>query len=45
MVKPDINHDAAKSFKGYTIVSCGTLQRELNHLKNKGFLDADREKK
>jgi hypothetical protein len=42
MVKSDIHHNAAKSFKGYTIVSCGTLQRELNYLKNTGFLDADR---
>jgi len=30
------------SFKGYTIVSCGTLRRELNHLKDTSFLDADK---
>jgi hypothetical protein len=30
------------SFKGYSIVSCGTLRRELNHLHNDGFLDADK---
>ncbi len=30
------------SFKGYTIVSCGTLRRELNYLKDTGFLDADK---
>ena len=29
------------SFKGHTIVACGTLRRELNHLHNIGFLDAD----
>jgi len=29
-------------FQGYTIVSCGTLRRELNYLKASGFLDADR---
>jgi len=31
-----------KSFKGYTIVSCGTLRGELNYLKDTGFLDAQR---
>jgi len=30
------------SFKGYSVVSCGTLRRELDHLNNDGFLDADR---
>jgi hypothetical protein len=30
------------SFKGYSIVSCGILHRELNYLKNLGFLDADK---
>lgn len=30
------------SFKGYSIVCCGTLRRELNHLRNDGFLDADK---
>jgi len=30
------------SFKGWTIVSCGTLRRELNHLRDNGFLDADK---
>jgi hypothetical protein len=30
------------SFKGYSVVSCGTLRRELNHLYNNGFLDADK---
>ncbi|RKY27916.1 MAG: hypothetical protein DRP61_02990 [Candidatus Omnitrophota bacterium] len=29
-------------FKGYSIVSCATLHRELNYLKDAGFLDADR---
>jgi len=30
------------SFKGYTIVSCGTLRRELGYLKDTNFLDADK---
>jgi precorrin-6B methylase 2 len=30
------------SFEGYTLVSCGTLSPELNHLRKIGFLDADR---
>jgi len=30
------------SFAGYSIVSCGILHRELNYLRNIGFLDADR---
>jgi len=30
------------SFKGYTVVSCGTLRRELNYLRDTGFLDADK---
>jgi len=30
------------SFEGYTIVSCGTLRRELNYLKDISFLDADK---
>jgi len=30
------------SFRGYTIVSCGTLSPELNYLKDEGFLDADK---
>jgi len=30
------------SFKGYAIVSCGTLRRELNYLKDIHFLDADK---
>ena len=29
-------------FKGYSVVSCGTLRPELNHLRDEGFLDADR---
>jgi hypothetical protein len=29
------------SFKGYTIVSCGILHRELKYLTDIGFLDAD----
>ena len=29
-------------FKGYSVVSCGTLRRELNHLKETGFLNADK---
>jgi hypothetical protein len=28
------------SFQDYVIVACGTLNMELNHLKNSGFLDA-----
>jgi len=34
-----VNHT---SFKGYAIVSCGTLRRELNYLKDTGFLDANK---
>jgi hypothetical protein len=30
------------SFKGYTVVSCGILHRELNYLENIGFLNADK---
>jgi len=30
------------SFKGYTIVSCGTLRKELNYLEDTQFLDADK---
>lgn len=30
------------SFKGYAIVSCGTLHPELDYLRESGFLDADR---
>lgn len=30
------------SFEGYSIVSCGTLSLELNHLKAIGFLNADK---
>ncbi|MBN1384833.1 MAG: DUF1638 domain-containing protein [Elusimicrobia bacterium] len=30
------------SFKGYTIVSCGTLSPELNYLSETGFLNADK---
>ena len=30
------------SFKGISIVSCGTLKSELEHLKNTHFLDADK---
>ena len=29
------------TFKGYSIVSCGTLREELNYLKGTGFLNAD----
>ena len=29
-------------FKGYVIVSCGTLRPELNYLRDSGFLNADR---
>ena len=29
-------------FKGYAIVSCGTLRPELNYLKGSGFLNADK---
>jgi SAM-dependent methyltransferase len=29
-------------FEGYTVVSCGTLSPELNHLRRIGFLDADK---
>ena len=34
--------EKAPSFEGYTVVSCGTLSPELNHLRNSGFLDADK---
>jgi hypothetical protein len=30
------------SFKGYSIVSCGTLRGELNSLRDSGFLDVER---
>ena len=30
------------SFQDYTIVACGTLNSELNHLKETGFLNAKR---
>jgi len=30
------------SFKGYSIVSCGILYRELNYLRDAGFLNADK---
>ncbi len=30
------------SFRGHAIVACGTLRRELNYLRESGFLDADR---
>jgi hypothetical protein len=30
------------SFTGHTILACGTLGRELNYLRESGFLDADR---
>jgi hypothetical protein len=30
------------SFKGYSVVSCGILHRELNYLENIGFLNADK---
>jgi len=30
------------SFKGYAIVSCGTLRRELNYLRDTYFLEADK---
>jgi len=42
MGAPNKNRRSIKSFKGYSIVSCGTLQREMNHLRNTGFLDADK---
>ncbi len=32
----------SQSFKGHTIISCGVLSPELNHLKTAGFLDADK---
>lgn len=32
----------AASFRDYAIVSCGTLNLELNYLKRTGFLDARR---
>jgi hypothetical protein len=31
-----------KTFRNYTIISCGTLSPELNHLKKTNFLDADK---
>jgi hypothetical protein len=32
---------AAASFEGHSIVSCGTLRPELEHLRQTGFLDAE----
>ncbi|MCK4443459.1 MAG: DUF1638 domain-containing protein, partial [Thermoplasmata archaeon] len=32
----------ATIFKGHSIVSCGTLRRELRHLQEQGFLDVDK---
>ena len=32
----------AVNFEGYIIVSCGTLRREFNYLKETGFLNADK---
>jgi len=32
----------AASFEGFTVVSCGTLSPELNHLHKSGFLNADK---
>lgn len=32
----------SSSFKGYTIISCGVLHREIDHLRDIGFLDADK---
>ena len=31
-----------RTFKGFSIVSCGTVRREIEQLKEEGFLDADR---
>ncbi|MDY6793742.1 MAG: DUF1638 domain-containing protein [Actinomycetota bacterium] len=33
---------ADTSFKEFTIVSCGSLRMELNHLKEEGFLDVEK---
>ncbi len=30
------------SFKDCSVVSCGTMRPELNHLRDQGFLDADK---
>jgi hypothetical protein len=30
------------SFKGYSVVSCGTLRGEVEYLQKTGFLDADK---
>ena len=30
------------SFREYAVVACGTLNMELNHLKDTGFLDASK---
>ena len=35
-------NSAHTSFKGYSIVSCGTLRPELSYLNKSGFLDADK---
>lgn len=34
--------DSRVTFEGYSIVSCGTLSLELNHLRANGFLNADK---
>ncbi len=34
--------DHSADFKEFTIVSCGTLRRELNYLKEMGFLNTDK---
>jgi len=35
-------HENGESFKGFSIVSCGTLRPELAFLRESGFLNADR---
>lgn len=34
--------ESASSFRGYSIVSCGTMRPELDFLRESGFLDADK---
>jgi hypothetical protein len=36
----EVNVEKHVSFRDYAIVACGTLNMELNHLKDSGFLDA-----
>ena len=41
MSRTDEGPSSGVSFKGFAVVSCGTLRGELNYLREQGFLDAD----